>query len=342
MGDLGSSVKSHISSSTSACIGFLRSNKRAALILVAGFVIAGASRIATTEGSNLVETPLKKQIFALGRVQPAAYTRSIGLPMIYTSSTIKELYVDENDYVQKGDPLFTVEESDDAKFNAQMSKARIEAQLSALKSAERTMLASKAVRDFYGKQMERYDYLLSMGAASKVQADERRALYHAANQRYQSDLDLVQASRSRLSELRWEYRSSEFKSTISTVRSPTNAMIYKIYSRAGESLQKGKPVMDIGETGPMAVMAEVHRIDIGDVTLNQLATITANGMPGIKWKATVTKISRQVSLQSIDSDNPAATKANRVFNVLLKLSTSASLQAQKYNNMEVNVLFEPS
>lgn len=342
MGELGSSVKSQISSSASACIGFFRSHKRSTLILVAAFVIAGASRIATTQRSNLVETPLKKQIFALGRVQPEAYTRSINLPMIYTSSIIKELYVDQNDYVKKGDPLFTVEDSEDAVYEVQTSKERIEAQVSALKSAERTMLASKAVRDFYGKEMERYDYLLSMGAASQVQADERRTLYHAADQRYQSDLDLVKSSRSRLSELRWEYRSKEFRSAISTVRSPMNAMIFKIYSRAGESLQKGKPVMDIGEVESMAVMAEVHRIDIGDVTLNQLATITANGMPGIKWKATVAKISRQVSLQSIDSDNAAATKANRVFNVLLKLSNSASLQAQKYNNMEVNVLFDPS
>lgn len=342
MGDLSSSVKSLIFSSASVCIGCLRSHKRSALILGAAFVIAGASRIATTQGSNLVETPLKKQIFALGRVQPASYTRSISLPMIYSSSRIKQLYVVENDYVQKGDPLFTVEESDDAIDKAHTSKARIEAQISAVESAEQIMLASKAVRDYYGRQVERYDYLVSKGAVSQVQADQRRTLFHEADQRYKSDLALVKSSRSRLSELRWEYRSSEFKSAIATVRSPTNAMIFEIYSRAGESIQKGKPVMDIGQVGSMAVMAEVHRIDIGNVNLNQSATITANGMPGIKWKAKVAKISRQVSLQSIDSDNPAATRGNHVFNVLLKLNKPASQQAQKYNRMEVNVLFDPS
>lgn len=331
-----------ISSSASACMGFLRSHQRLTLIFMAGFVIVGASRLATIQRSNPVETPLKKQIFALGRVQPAAYTRSIMLPMIYNSSRIKELYVDQNDYVLKGDPLFTVEESNDATYKMQKSKERIREQVSELKAAERIMHASKAVRDFYSKEMQRYNYLLSMGAASQVLADEKKTLFNAAEQRYQSDLELVRSNRSRLSALRWEYRSSEFKSEISTVRSPTNAMIFKIYSRAGESIQEGNPVMDIGEVESMAVMAEVHRIDIKNITLNQFATITANGMSEIKWKGKVAKISRQVSSQSIVSDDPAATRSNRVFSVLLKLSKAASLQAQKYNHMEVNVLFEPS
>ena len=81
--------------------------------------------ISSTQGSPLVIRP-----FALGRVQPTGYIRSITYPMIYQSSRILKLHVDENDFVRKGSPLFTVEDSNEAFFNMESSRAQLRQQIS--------------------------------------------------------------------------------------------------------------------------------------------------------------------------------------------------------------------
>ena len=164
-------------------------------------------------------------------------------------------------------------------------------------------------------------------------------LFKVNEQEYISNSELVKANRAALTAIGWQYRTNKFKSVISTVRAQNNVKIFKIYSRAGESNQNGKHVMDIGDSESMGILAEVHRIDIKNIKLNQAASITVNGLPGIKWTGKVIKISSQVSQQSINSDDSAATVANRIFEVLIKLSPTSSSEAQKYNYMEVNVLF---
>lgn len=52
-----------------------------------------------------VKQPLKISVFALGKVQPTEYIRSIQYPMIYSSSRIKALYVKENQYIKRGSAI---------------------------------------------------------------------------------------------------------------------------------------------------------------------------------------------------------------------------------------------
>jgi multidrug resistance efflux pump len=259
--------------------------------------------------------------------------------MIYQSSRILQLHVDENDVVRKGSPLFTVEDSNEAFLNMESSRAQLRQQISALKSSEAKMLSSRSLRDFYKDQSLRYSFLAKTRAATSEQADEKNTLFKATEQEYISNLELVKANKAALDSIGWQYRTNRFKSVISTVRAQSNLKVFKIYSRAGESIQNGKHVMDVGESQSMGVLAEVHRIDIKNIKLNQSALVTVNGIPGIKWTGKVIKIASQVTQQSINSDDSAAIIANRVFEVLIKLSPASSLDAQKYNYMEVNVLF---
>ena len=290
--------------------------------------------ISSTQGSPLVIRP-----FALGRVQPTGYIRSITYPMIYQSSRILKLHVDENDIVRKGSPLFTVEDSNEAFFNMESSRAQLRQQISELNSSEAKMRSSRSLKDFYEDQSKRYNFLASTGAATFEQADQKNILFKASEQEYISNLELVKANKAALASIGWQYRTNRFKSIISTIRAQSDVKVFKIYSRAGESIQNGKQVMDVGEIQSMGILAEVHRIDIKNIKLMQSATITVNGLPGIKWTGKVISISSQVTQQSINSDDSAATIANRVFEVLIKLSPASSIDAQKYNFMEVNVIF---
>jgi multidrug resistance efflux pump len=259
--------------------------------------------------------------------------------MIYQSSRILKLHVDENDFVRKGSPLFTVEDSNEAFFNMESSRAQLRQQIAELNSSEAKMMSSRSLRDFYKDQSVRYKLLASTGAATPEQAEEKITLFKATEQEYISNLELVKANRAALSSIGWQYRTNRFKSIISTVRAPSDVKVFKIYSRPGESIQNGKHVMDVGDSQSMGILAEVHRIDIKNIKLNDTASITVNGLPGIKWTGNVIKVSSQVTQQSMNSDDSAATVANRVFEVLIKLSPAASFEAQKYNYMEVNVLF---
>lgn len=333
--------KGPIAQSRNALIKCFGTRKYFSLALAAAAIgFTGIKIVQINSSSKVNQVPLAVKVFALGKVQPISYIRSIQYPMIYSSSRIQKLYVDENDFVKKGSPLFTLEDSSDAIYSTRSSKAQIDEQKAQLKSAEAKMLSSKSIRDFYKDQVSRYLFLSKMGAVTTEQANEKLTLFNSSQQDYQANVDLVKANRSSLDSLIWQYRANRFKSSISTVRAPFNVKVFKIYSRPGESIQNGKPVMDVGEVGTMAVLVEVHRIDIMKVRLNQTAIVTANGLPNIHWKGKVVNISRQVSQQSINSDDPAATMSNRVFNVLLQLSPAASVQAQNYNYMEVNVFFD--
>jgi len=319
----------------------LKLNKKKGLILLLFLIlgVAGFQIITRKPISAISDAPLVIKIFALGRVQPTGYVRSISYPMIYQSSRILKLHVAENDIVQKGSPLFTVEDSNEAFYNMESSRAQLRQKISELKSSEAKMLSSRLERDFYKDESKRYNFLANTGAATSQQAEEKLKLFKVNEQEYISNLELVKANRAALASIGWQYQTNKFRSVISTVRAQSNVKVFKIYSRAGESNQKGKHVMDVGDSQSMGILAEVHQIDMKNIKLNQAASITVNGLPGIKWTGKVIKISSQVSQQSINSDDSAATVANRIFEVLIKLSPTSSSEAQKYNYMEVNVLF---
>lgn len=290
---------------------------------------------------KVLPVPLSIRTFALGTVQPTSYVRSIQYPMLYSSSRIQKLFVNENDFVRKGAPLFVVEDADEAISNTLSSRSLVQEQIAKLRGAEAKLLSTKALRDFYKNQLDRYSFLAKRGAATLEQADEKLTLFNAAQQEYDANIQFVRASRSSLNSAIWQYRSNNYKSSISTVRAPADVRVFKIYSRPGESIQDGKPVMDVGESNSMGVLAQVHKTDIRNVRMGQFVTVTANGIPNLRWKGYVINIGRQISQQSVVSDDPAATVGNQVFNVLIQLEQKYSSQAQNHNLMEVNILFEP-
>ena len=108
------------------------SRKRTIILLFTLLIIFVLIAIARFNNKNIPQStkaPLIIKTFALGRVQPTGYIRSITYPMIYQSSRIKKLYVEENFLVRKGSPLFTVEDSNEAYFNMESSRAQLRQQI---------------------------------------------------------------------------------------------------------------------------------------------------------------------------------------------------------------------
>ena len=316
--------------------------KKLTIYLASILILVVAIQKINGSKNSRVEQPLNIRVFALGKVQPTEYIRSIQYPMIYSSSRIKALYVKENQFIKKGDRLFSVEDRDESIYNMKSSRAKIIQQIAELESAKAKMLSSKTLRDFYRGQYKRYNFLRNQGATTYEQADEKETLYRATEQEYLSNQKLVETNKAKLKSAEWEYEANKFKSMLSVIKAPENGKVFKIYSRPGESINNGKAVMDVGNSNSMGILAEVNRADIENIKLGQAANITANGVPNLKWKGRVIEVSRQVTQQTVNSDDPAANLANRVFNVLIKLDKKSSLQAQNYNYMEVNILFEPN
>jgi len=316
--------------------------KKLTIYLASMFIIVIAVLKINETKNQQIKQPLDIRVFALGRVQPTEYIRSIQYPMIYSSSRIKHLYVKENQFIKKGDPLFSVEDRDESIYNMKSSKAKIIQQIAELESSRAKMLSSKTLRDFYRGQYKRYNFLRNQGAATYEQADEKETLYRAAEQEYLSNQKLVETNKAKLKSAEWDYESNRFKTMLSVIKAPENGKVFKIYTRQGESINNGKAVMDVGNSNSMGILAEVNRADIKNIKLGQAANITANGVPEIKWRGRVIEVSGQVTQQTVNSDDPAANLANRVFNVLIKLDKKSSLQAKNYNYMEVNILFEPN
>jgi HlyD family secretion protein len=59
-----------------------------------------------------------------------------------------------------------------------------------------------------------------------------------------------------------------------TIRAPHKGRILKVFLRAGEEVGTG-PILDLGDTDQMYVVAEVYETDVGRVRLGQRATVTS-------------------------------------------------------------------
>ena len=283
--------------------------------------------------------PLKLSVFSLGKVQPTSYNRSIKTPMAYSLSRIMSLYVKENDFVKQGDPLFSVEDSDEALFSANAYRKEMTSKQEQIKSAEAKVRSSRIIRDYQQIEYDRFRYLASNDAAPLQQAQQKLVLLQAAQQELDASIAALNSAKSTFDAARSQYQAADAKSTMTTIVSPIDASVYKIYSRVGETLERNLPVILIGDSRSMGVLAEVHAADIDKVRIGETAKVTSNDLPVLRWDGKVINIARRIGRQSIVSNDPAATVGNPVFDVLVELTHDSSLQARKYNGLEVNVLF---
>lgn len=124
------------------------------------------------------------------------------------------------------------------------------------------------------------------------------------------------------------------------VRSPQAGQILDIFAYPGEAVSpSGDPILALGDTSQMVVVAEVYETDIGLVEVGQPATITSrNGAFSEALTGTVSEIGLQIAKNDVLDDDPAANADARVVEVRVKVDQTEAVAA--LTNLQVDVAID--
>jgi HlyD family secretion protein len=122
------------------------------------------------------------------------------------------------------------------------------------------------------------------------------------------------------------------------VRAPSAGQILKINTRAGETLESGKGIVELGQTSQMIVIAEVYESDIGKVKVGQSVDIISEGNSfSGELKGTVSQLGLKIGRKDVLSTDPAAAVDARVVEVKIRLDAADSKKVSGLTNSNVIV-----
>ncbi|MBH8574601.1 ABC exporter membrane fusion protein [Nostocaceae cyanobacterium CENA369] len=149
----------------------------------------------------------------------------------------------------------------------------------------------------------------------------------------------VQAAQTSVESAKASVKQAQVDLSLSSVRSPLNGQILKIYTWPGEIIGN-MGIADLGRTQQMYVVAEVYETDIKKVHLGQSATITSDAFSGI-LRGTVIDIGLQVGKQNIFNNNIQADTDNKVIDVKIRIDNRAdNQQVATLTDLQVQVLID--
>lgn len=213
--------------------------------------------------------------------------------------------------------------------------------------------------------LELQQQLLSRGTASRRQAEDQRSLVlqneaslRAARARLlevnrQFDVDQldvatqIQLARATLERMQMEFPIASLERQIAlaearakrlTIFAPIEGRILNIRVKPGEEIGSG-PILAMGNTERMHVVAEVYETDIAQVRVGQNAKISSRALANpISGK--VVRIGNMVFKNDVLNVDPAARADARIVQVWIDLDDAAS--AQKLTNLTVDVIINTS
>ncbi|WP_228037881.1 efflux RND transporter periplasmic adaptor subunit [Nodosilinea sp. LEGE 06152] len=239
-------------------------------------------------------------------------------------------------------------------------QAAIAAQQSAVESLQ-------AELDVAEIDLARFQELNASGAISRQELDRQQATVNSLR----ADLGNAQATKQRLEQARLSdirnaqaqvvsARATSTRAEVASqvdsaaqslalaeaqlartiVRSPQAGQVLDIFAYPGEAVAPADgPILALGDTRQMVVVAEVYETDIGLVELGQPVTITSrNGAFSETLTGTVSEIGLQIAKNDVLDDDPAANADARVVEVRVAVDQSEAVAA--LTNLQVDVAID--
>ncbi len=133
-------------------------------------------------------------------------------------------------------------------------------------------------------------------------------------------------------------RQAQTDLDLAYVRAPGAGRILKVHTRAGETVDTQKGIVELGQTDQMVVVAEVYESDIRKVRLGQRASISSEGKAfEDELRGSVSEIGLQIGKKDVLSTDPAAAVDARVVEVKIRLSPEDSKRVASLTNSKVFV-----
>ncbi len=221
------------------------------------------------------------RVAASGLVEPASEVIDIGSAL---SGLVTDLRVQPGDRVDRGQPLFTV---DDRAVRAQLSEAQAQIQ-----EARAAIAEAQAARATASQQLDLYRNLSDPAAVSRSEIIRAEGDVDAATSRLSAARARLELAQARASTARTELGRL-------TVRAPISGEILAVNIRPGEfvATQGGgnaEPFIQMGETNPLHVRVDVDENEAVRVELGEQALVSPRGAAEIQVSADFVRAEPQV------------------------------------------------
>ncbi|MGF1459525.1 MAG: efflux RND transporter periplasmic adaptor subunit [Leptolyngbyaceae cyanobacterium] len=132
---------------------------------------------------------------------------------------------------------------------------------------------------------------------------------------------------------------AEARLELAIVRAPSSGQVLQLYAEPGEAVAPDSPILALGDTQQMYVVAEVYETDVPLVEPRQRATITSrNGAFDQILTGTVEQVGLQIFKNDVLDDDPAANADARVVEVRIRVDQSDVIAG--LTNLQVDVAID--
>lgn len=212
------------------------------------------------------------RVAGAGVVEPSSETIQIGTAL---SGLVTDLRVQPGDFVDKGQPLFTV---DTRAIQAQLQQAN-----AAITEANAAIAEAQSARSTASRQLALYRNVDDPAAVSRSEVIRAEGEASAAGNR-------LQLARARLEAARAQAASARTEIGRATVRAPIAGEILAVNIRPGEFLSTmggggSAPFIEMGETRPLHIRVDIDEEQAPRVAMGEPATVSPRGAADRQVKA---------------------------------------------------------
>ena len=230
-----------------------------------------------------------------GVVEPSSETISIGTAI---AGLVTDLRVQPGDFVDKGQPLFTVD-TRAIRARAGETRAAISEARAAIAEARAGIEEARAAEATAGRQLALYRNVDDPAAVSRAEVIRAEGEASAARERRQLAQARLQAAQARLTSAQAQAGSTQTELGRATVRAPISGEILAVNIRPGEYLStmggaNADPFIEMGETRPLHIRVDIDEEQAARVDLGAPATVSPRGAADRQVKARFVRAEPQV------------------------------------------------
>lgn len=245
-----------------------------ALIIIGGIGFSGAKQV-KYKTKAIERCTITEVVEASGTINPVN-TVSVGSTV---SGLIKEIYVDYNDVVKKGQILAQI---DPANFEATVQQNQAQ-----INNARANLAKLQAIANYDQKQYVRYKNLYSKNFVAKSELDEKLSTY-------QSDLAQINAAKAQISQYQATLKTALTNLGYTKIIAPVDGTVISreidLGSPVAASFQAPELFTIAQDLTKMQIEVSVSEADIGRVEEGQDVTYTLDGYPDSTFTGKVTQV----------------------------------------------------
>lgn len=303
---------------------YIYSTAAVIIVIIIGAIGFAGSKQVKYNTKTLKRCTITEVVEASGTINPVN-TVSVGSTV---SGLIKEIYVDYNDVVKKGQILAQI---DPANFEATVQQNQAQ-----INNARANLAKLQAIANYDQKQYVRYKNLYAKNFVAKSELDEKLSTY-------QSDVAQINAAKAQINQYQASLKTALTNLGYTKIIAPVDGTVISreidLGSPVAASFQAPELFTIAQDLTKMQIEVSVSEADIGKVEEGQDVTYTLDGYPDSSFKGKVT----QVRLSPTTESNVVTyTVIVDVNNEDLKLKPGMTANVSIITDKSENVLCVPN